>query len=144
MKIQRVDALPLQLRFTESAVAVLGGPIVLDIPGSCSRRSALIADLRDQLVDDQVIVPLPLSWEELLAWVACVEGRGHAVSGLMTRAHSVQTNAPQGQEKHRYDAAYHDTTHVRALKVSCSKTIRCLSGLTLLFRFVREVGGLIA
>lgn len=25
MKIQRVDALPLQLRFTESAVAVLGG-----------------------------------------------------------------------------------------------------------------------
>lgn len=70
-----MDGSSLQLCLSESTVVVLGGPRDLEVPSPVSQRSALIADLREQLNDDQVTAPLLLSWEEMQAWVACAEGQ---------------------------------------------------------------------
>lgn len=40
-----------------------------DIPSTCARRSELITELREQLTDERNL-PLPLSAQELEAWIA--------------------------------------------------------------------------
>lgn len=91
----------------------------LEVPGSCARRSALIADLREQLDDDEVIVPLPLSLNEIQAWISYVEGQGRADSGPFSWRHCIEL------EDADRDAPDHDATLVRALKVGYRRAISC-------------------
>lgn len=78
--------------------------------GPVSQRSALIAGLREQLHDNEVTVPLSLSWEDAQAWFACAEGQ--------ELAGSVSTAC--GHQKHDA-AADRDDQLLRALKVSSNK-----------------------
>lgn len=117
MKRQLLDLPSLQLRLNESTMVVLPvggrtrGTNELEVPGSCAQRSALIADLREQLDDDEVIVPLPLSLNEIQAWISYVEGQGRADSGPFSWRHCIEL------EDADRDAPDHDATLVRALKV---------------------------
>lgn len=100
---------PLQLCLSKSAVVVLGGPSDLELPGPVSKRSALIADLREHLDGDAVTVALVPSWEQLRAWVACAEGQHRACPRSVSRAYI---------SEERGTASDREAMLLRALKVS--------------------------
>ena len=101
------ESASLRLTCDVASVLVSGTTDVLDIPASCAQRSTLVADLRDQLDQHEVVVPLPLGWDEVQAWVTCAEGQGNAGAGNRAVASSAKGE----------DAAGLDATLTRALKV---------------------------
>lgn len=65
-----VDRLSLVLGDREASVVDAGTSKSRTIPSHCARRSTLITELREQ-EDGEGDVDLPLSWQDVEAWLAC-------------------------------------------------------------------------